>query len=93
MNNAVLWSAEAENDIDAIYEYYFEKSPLAASRIVNDIIDSTEGLVFAKQYQMDEYAVGIRRIIVRHYKVLYIVQNETTYIVRIFDSRQNPSKI
>ncbi|WP_117590886.1 type II toxin-antitoxin system RelE/ParE family toxin [Flavobacterium subsaxonicum] len=41
----VFWTLEAENDIDAIYEYYFEKSPDAAARIINDIINSAESMV------------------------------------------------
>ena len=33
-----------------------------------------------------------RRIIVRHYKLLYIEEGGIVFIARIFDTRQNPKK-
>lgn len=89
-NFDIFWSLDAELDLDNIFEYYFEKSPLAAHRIINDIIDSAESLIFSGQFQLDEYKTGCRRIVIRHYKVLYTVDDEVAYIVRVFDSRRNP---
>jgi len=90
MSKPILWTHEAEIDIDEIYEYYFEKSPLAASRIINDIITSAESLVFSDQYQIEDYKTNCRRIIIRNYKVLYTYHDEFIYILRVFDTRQNP---
>lgn len=92
-NYDIVWTYEAENDLDGIFEYYFQKSQLAAYRIINDIIESAENLVFSSQYQRDAYKDNCRRIVVRHYKLLYTVEENTAYILRVFDSRQNPSKI
>ena len=92
-NYDIVWTYEAENDLDDIFEYYFQKSQLAAYHILNDIIESAESLVFEGQYQRDAYKTNCRRIVVRHYKVLYTVEQNTAYIIRVFDSRQNPAKI
>lgn len=93
VNYDILWTYEAENDLDVIFEYYFEKSPSAAYNIVNDIINSAETLIFSNQYQVDFFKTNCRRIVVRHYKVLYTIDGNMAYILRVFDSRQNPSKM
>ena len=52
---SVFWTHEAENDLDLIYDYYFEKSPIVALRLLNEIITSAESLVFSNQYQIENY--------------------------------------
>jgi len=47
-------------------------------------------LVFAKQYQQDEIEPEFRRIIVRHYKLIYTIEEDTIWILRIFDTRKDP---
>jgi len=86
---SVFWTQEAENDLDLIYDYYFEKSPIVALRLINEIIASTESLVFSNQYQIEDYKSDCRRIVIKNYKVLYTIEIDSIYIVRVFDSRRS----
>lgn len=47
-NYDILWSYEAENDLDDVFEYYFQKSQRAAYTIIADIIEAVESLVFSE---------------------------------------------
>ena len=68
---------------------YFEKSPIVALRLLNEIITSTESLVFSNQYQIENYKSNCRRIVIKNYKVLYTVEVDSIYILRVFDSRRS----
>lgn len=90
---SVFWTTQAEADIDAIYSWLFERSPAAANRLVGEIFDAAESLVFAGQYQEEELVPGTRRMVVGNYKIIYTTQETNLYVVRIFDTRQNPSRL
>ncbi len=64
----------------------------SAERIRTDILEKVSTLRFVNQYQIDEINPAYRRIIVRHYKVVYKVEKQTILILNIFDTRQDPSK-
>ncbi|PXY41165.1 hypothetical protein DMB65_09430 [Flavobacterium cheongpyeongense] len=87
-----VWTNTARAQLKAIYENYKVKSLQGAKAIKDEILQATKELHFAEQYQQDEIQPKFRRIIVRHYKLLYIEENETVFIARIFDTRQNPNK-
>jgi plasmid stabilization system protein ParE len=87
-----VWTNTAKAQLKAIYENYKVKSSQNAKSIKNEILQATKELYFAQQYQQDEIEPEYRRIIVRHYKLLYIVENEIVFIVSIFDTRQDPHK-
>ena len=88
----VRWSDKSREDITHIYAFYAEKSKAAADRILLEIVQMAEGIRFAEQYQQDEYNAAYRRMIVRHYKILYRVEADTVFIAHVFDTRQNPRK-
>lgn len=48
-----------------------------------------------EQYQVDEFlGVPFRRIIVRHYKIIYKVQSKTEIrILKIFNTRQHHNRL
>jgi len=43
----VRWTSLALADLDAIQDYLAERNPAAASRLANDILDRTDGLLAA----------------------------------------------
>lgn len=88
----VIWTNTAKNQLKEIYQYYKKITPKGATNVKNDILKASRELVFIKQYQQDEIEPEFRRIIVRHYKLIYTIENQTIYILRIFDTRQNPAK-
>lgn len=92
----MLWTEPAINDLKLIFNFYFSKNTKAARKIVNEIKDSPKNLLikgFEEIGQKDDINPKYRRIIVRHYKVLYRIEREKIIIARIFDTRQNPEKL
>jgi len=87
-----IWTNTAKAQLKAIYEIYKVKSLQGATTLKDEILQATRELHFAGQYQKDEIEPEFRRIIVRHYKILYIEENGFVFIARIFDTRQNPNK-
>jgi plasmid stabilization system protein ParE len=87
-----VWTIRAKAQLKAICENYKVKSLQGAKVIKDEILQATKELHFAEQYQQDEMEPEFRRIIVRHYKLLYIEEDGVVFIARIFDTRQNPNK-
>jgi plasmid stabilization system protein ParE len=78
--------------LKAIYETIKVKSLQSAKIIKNEILQTTREIYFADQYQRDAVEPEFRKIIVRHYKILYIEENGIVFIARIFDTRKDPKK-
>ena len=75
-----------------IYKFYKDISPQGAENVKNDILKAAKEIVFAKQFEQDEIEPNFRRIIVRHYKLIYTIEKDIIAILRIIDTRQNPLK-
>jgi plasmid stabilization system protein ParE len=89
----ISWSRKAEKALKQIFDFYYPLSAKAATNIVTEIVNAVEAIKFVEQYQTDDIAPEHRRMIVRHYKVLYTAEKQNIFIVHIFDTRQNPIKI
>ncbi|MFN3756404.1 MAG: type II toxin-antitoxin system RelE/ParE family toxin [Flavobacterium sp.] len=72
--------------------FYKNVSPTVAKKIKSEILIATKKIVFQKQFQKDSITPNFRRIIVRHYKIIYTLNNDSVAILKIFDSRQNPEQ-
>lgn len=89
-----IWSRESSLDLKGIYDFYSPKSKTAAASIVIDIQEETESIKFPFQAQVDEFNSQYRRVFVRkHFRVIYGVDGEIINIIRVFDTRQEPSKM
>lgn len=88
----VIWTNQSKEELKTIYNYYKTITPQVAKNIKNDILKTARELVFAKQYQQDEIEPEFRRIIVRHYKLIYSIEKDVISIVRIFDTRKDPQR-
>lgn len=87
-----VWTIKAKAQLKAIYENYKLNSLQTAKAVKDEILQVTRNLHFAEQYQKDDLEPDFRRIIVRHYKILYLEEDGVVFIARIFDTRQNPRK-
>lgn len=85
----VVWTYTAKNQLRTIYNYYKEKSVQGANNIKNEILNATKNIRFSEQYQNDEIEPEYRRIIVRDYKILYLVEDEVIYISKIFSTKRD----
>jgi plasmid stabilization system protein ParE len=88
----IKWTEKSLAALQNVYNFYAEKSVEAANRVVDDIIATAESITFPEQYQQDEVLPQFRRMIVRHYKIVYQVEDNIIYIMNVFDTRQNPLK-
>ncbi len=89
----IKWTEKSISDLEAIFHFYAQESVTAADKVVSEVIEQTESIIYPNQFQQDEFHPKYRRIVVRHFKVLYRVETKVIYIVRIFDTRQNPNKL
>jgi plasmid stabilization system protein ParE len=94
----MLFAPEALEDMEQIYRYYAEYSEMYAVDIYNQIVEEAEELQYfpqmaPKEPLLDEYKEEYRSLVVRNYKVVYFVENETVNVVAVFDCRQNPVKL
>src|SRR5690606_8101171 len=90
----VIWSQKAKAQLKSIHDYlkYEKKTPQGAANVKKDILQASREVTFENQYQRDEIEPEYRRIIVRHYKLLYKEKGGKILILRIFDTYQEPKK-
>ena len=83
MKFKVLWSENAKNDLKKIYS-------VGSNAKFDSIYKAPSQIVFPEQYQIDEYRMDCRRIIVGNYKILYQNEGDEIRIIKIFNSLHNP---
>lgn len=88
---SVRWSRKALDSLQIIHDFYASKSLQAAENVTNDVFSTAESVIFLHQYQIDEYHKDCRRIVCRHFKILYRVKDSTAFIINIIDTRMNSS--
>ena len=92
-NYAISWTTNAKLDLKDIYLSLEQNiSLLVATKITDEIFESLNSIIFPDQFQIDDYRIDCRRIIIRNYKILYQFHNNTIYVVRIFNTFQDPIK-
>ena len=88
----VIWTTKAKEQLKSIYKYYKEEKHTlqGAKNVKNDILKASREITFVAQYQQDEIQPEYRRIIVRHYKLLYKEIDGKIVILRIFNTYKKP---
>ncbi|MBX2965045.1 MAG: type II toxin-antitoxin system RelE/ParE family toxin [Cyclobacteriaceae bacterium] len=95
----VIWSDEALNDLETIYDFLAEKSQPAAQRMVESILSRSKQLEsFPESGAKQETKAGskeYRYLVEGNYKVIYRYQqeNRAIYIAVVFDTRYDPEKL
>lgn len=84
MNYKVIWTASAKNDLRKIMGN-------VSNKMFDEIYKSPLNITFPEQFQIDEYRLDCRRIIVGNYKLLYLFHDNSIFIVRVFNTLQDPS--
>ncbi|UOB18992.1 type II toxin-antitoxin system RelE/ParE family toxin [Abyssalbus ytuae] len=90
----VIWSNRAKTQLKSIHDYIKNKlkSPQAARNVRQDILRTSKSIVFAKQYELDEIQPEYRRMLVRHYKILYKEKHRDIHILGVFDTQQSTER-
>lgn len=89
----IIWSEAALKDLEDIYDFYQPLSKQGAENVIADILNGIETITQPEIFRRDEINPKYRRVVVRHYKVLYTAVKTEVFIARIFDARQDPSKM
>jgi len=89
-----IWTETAKAQLRSIHDYlkYDKHTPQGAANVKKDLLNAVKTISFEEQYQKDEFQTEYRRIIVRQYKIIYKVENDTVYVMRIFRTTNNPNK-
>ena len=86
--NSVVWSEQAEGDLDDIYNHYIEYSPETAGKRIVEILTATDELLFSNQWEVDEFDPSCRRIIVKKkFRVLYKEIDNDILITRVYPNK------
>lgn len=90
----IIWTDSSKESLNEIWEFYAEKSEIAADKVLNDIFDTMETIHFDMQYQQ-EIVLGeaYRRAISLHFKIIYKVIGNKIAVLSVFDSRKDPNKL
>lgn len=102
MNESIIWTKRASKDLKEVFRIYSKLyGAEKAEEITLNIRKHTEILKnpeydFEKIDEIDEFfqhlKCGYRKLIYNYCKITYRVGKTKIYIVRIFDTRQDPKK-
>ena len=93
----IRWSRLADLDLQAAHAYLAGRSPAAARRFAVEILDTVAriekypeiGAVAADLLPADRY----RHSVCGRHRIIYRVDLEVIWILRIWDSRRNPADL
>ena len=89
----------AKINLAKIYGYLAKYTSIEnAKNVKNGVLEQISTLLkYAKLGQIEEDLYELdknhRRLVYKHYKIVYRIEKDTIYITDIFDSRQDPEKI
>jgi len=97
----IIWSDQAEIELDKIFEYYNEFASLrVAQNLLKDIIKEPNKLLSNPEISQREDLLldrenEYRYLVCGNYKLIYSIDKEAKLIkiADVFDTRQNPTKI
>ena len=101
MGFQIIWSDQAETELDKIFEYYSEfASVRVATNLIRKIVEEPNKLLSKPEISQREESLldrenEYRYLVFKSYKLIYSFDMEAQLIriADVFDSRQNPSKI
>jgi len=91
----VRWTSNAKKDLLNIVEYIKKDSLSAAKKVYEQIKEKAQSSNFFSlrgrvvPELLKEGIAIYREVIAQPYKIMYKIENDTVYIMAIFDSRQN----
>ena len=94
----VVWTSDALNDLDEVYEFIAQKSIQRAIKTVEAILDQADQLIThpysgQKEEGLQHLSDNYRYLVKDHYKTIYQVLEQRVVIIQVFDTRQDPSKM
>ncbi len=90
----IVWSPQAENDLEDVWRYIAQDSPRSADLVENRIIDAVSGLIDHPLQGRQTIGRDTRELIVRKTSrlIVYRVRNSRVEIVRIWHMSRDPAR-
>ncbi len=91
----IKWTSNAKEDLLNIVDYIKKDSVSAARKVYADIKEKAQSSNFfplrgrVVPELLKEGITIYRELIVQHWRIMYKIENDTIYIMAIFDSRRN----
>ncbi len=91
------WHDDAVQDLEAAHGYLLERSPPAARRFAQSVLDAVESL--STFPEMGPIARDLRphgryrSWVCSHYRLIYRVDAEVVWLLRVWDTRRNPEDL
>jgi plasmid stabilization system protein ParE len=96
----IVWTDMAASDLQAIYEFYLQKSADVAVLIYNQILEEADILARFPEIAAEEPLLAgmeyVFRSLVIHsgiYKIIYFVDKKNVVITHVWDCRRNPATL
>ena len=92
----IIWYSKAEQDLSNNIAFIAQDNPENAIKVLEEIMLLTDSLLlFPFKYPKEPiYNVeNIRFVSKWSYKIIYRVESDVIYVLRIFNTHQNPAKI
>lgn len=100
MSYRTIWYNEALEDLEQIYNYYFEINPNVAQRIYREIVGEVRHLkefphIGAVEPYLEDKELGFRYLVTKDglFKIIYFISNNAVVISRVWSCRQDPKKL
>ncbi len=94
MVQEIIWTKEARDNLSGIKDYISIDSEYYALKIINLIYFSAQKLLKFPEIGMLVYQTEtflVRRVLVKSYRILYIIKSEKIYIIAVYHQlRQLP---
>lgn len=94
----VIWTREALNDLETIYDFLAQHSHAVAQRIIESLLSRTRQLEFLPESGVKHEILTrkeYRYLVEGNYKIIYTYQKhqQVVYVAIVFDTRLNPDKL
>ncbi len=93
----IEWLDTAREDLFSIYGWYAKESLEAATNLFRKIVESVDALcgnprMGHREMLLEDFEYEFRTMLTvsRNYRIIYFLDEDTIFIFRIWDCRQNP---
>ncbi len=95
----IVWTTQAQEDLEAIYQYWLPTNEAYATRLYNSLIDEAEVLASQPKAgaleRLLEHVPGHYRSLLadKRHKLVYTIEGNDIVIHAVWDCRQDPDKL
>lgn len=94
----VIWSVRSLKDLDKAHDLLSEDSLSSANRTVETVLERVGQLEkFPKSGPVEQSLAHRKKehryLVSGHHKIIYRIEKQKVFIIRVFDTRQNPEKL